>query len=348
VPEVWFAIPGDPSTLTGGYLYDRRVMETLPAYGWAPRLLRLPAGFPAPSTADIEETRRAFARIPSGSLVVVDGLAFGAIPKELIGALLLRWVALVHHPLAQETGVTPQDAIRLARSEKAALSEARAVIVTSPHTAETLEADYRVPREKITVAPPGVERRFRARERGSAVRLLTVATLTPRKAPEMLIEALRRIRHLDWTSKLVGNYRGDPPTTERVRRLIARYGMERRVRLVGELTGAALEAAYTNADLFVLPSRHEGYGMAFAEALAHGLPVVGCAVGAVPDTVPNYAGLLVPPDDPETLAAVLEGLIGSGPLRRCMAKAAWRHGRNLPRWSDTARIVAQALGRVPA
>ena len=343
MPDAYFAIPGDLATLTGGYIYARRLMEYLPEAGWRAQVVRLPASYPHPTPPDLAATREALAALPPGAVVLIDGLAFGAMPPFVLDGLDLHLVALVHHPLALESGLSTVSADALRASERAALKLARHVIVTSPRTAETLISAYDVPSARITVAMPGTDVAARAAPADDTPRLLTVATLTPRKAHEVLIAALARIQDVAWTASLVGSIDRDPATTRRVRALIADLGLARRVTLHGELSGVALDAEYARATLFVLPSRHEGYGMAFAEALARGLPIVACAAGAVADTVPADAGILVPPDDPVALSDALRRLLCDPALHAHMADAAWRHGQALPRWPETARRVASAL-----
>ncbi len=234
-------------------------------------------------------------------------------------------------------------AATLRGTEREALGAARVVIATSEHTAGTLAEDYGVAAERIHVAPPGTERARRATGGGATPSLLSVATVTRRKAHEVLIQALSRLRDLPWRCRIVGSLEREPTTATQVTALVHALGLEGRVTLEGEIAPLDLEAAYRMADLFVLPSRHEGYGMAFAEAMAHGLPIIACAVGAVPQTVPPDAGLLVAPDDSEALAAALRRVMTDEGIRRRMADAAWAHGRTLPGWAETARSVALAL-----
>lgn len=343
VRDVWFAIPGDLATLTGGYEYGRRLMAALPAAGWRPRLFPLPAGFPQASADDLDRSLRAMESLPPSALVLVDGLAFGVLPRDRLDRLGHRWVALVHHPLALESGFCPAVAASLRASEREALGAARAVIATSEHTAGTLAGDYGVAAERLHVAVPGTERAKRAKGGSAVPCLLSVATVTRRKAHDVLVRALFLLRDLPWRCRIVGSLEREPATAAEVAALIQASGLERRVTLEGEIAAEGLEAAYRMADLFVLPSRHEGYGMAFAEAMAHGLPVIACAIGAVPQTVPPEAGLLVAPDDVEALAAALRRMMTDEVLRRRMADAAWTHGRTLPTWAETARNVATAL-----
>lgn len=343
MPDVWFAIPGDLATLTGGYAYARRLMAALPAAGWYPHHLQLPGSFPNPSPGDLAATAEMLSALPEQTAVLVDGLAFGALPPHLLAELDLSLTVLVHHPLAEETGLSTEAAARLRASERAALPMAQSVVVTSGHTLETMVRDYGVPRDWLTLARPGTDPAPRAKGSPDVPNLLTVATLTHRKAPDVLIDALARIADLRWTSTLVGSIERDAATTAKVRELIARHGLQDRVALRGELQDEALSAAYAGADVFALPSRHEGYGMVFAEALARGLPIVACAAGAVPETVPADAGLLVPPDDPQALAEALRRVLSDVAFRRQLAERSWQHGQHLPTWNDAAGCVGEAL-----
>ena len=105
---------------------------------------------------------------------------------------------------------------------------------------------------------------------------------------------------------------------------------------------ATLGASYASADLFVLPSRYEGYGIVYAEALARGLPIIACEIGPVPDLVGRVA-VLVRPDDKEDLSAALDLLLGDPTLRTKMSAAASRRASRLPRWEDTIIGFEKAL-----
>lgn len=344
--EAWFAVPGDLATATGGYAYARRLSAELPAAGWRARDVRLPAAFPFPSAVDLERTGRILKEIPRGFPVIVDGLAFGAMPRRLLDDADHRWIALVHHPLAQESGLDAETVAALRSSERTALAVASAVVATSRHTAATLAAEYGVPENRLRVALPGTDPAPRARGSDGAPCLLSVATVTARKGHDVLVQGLARVRDIAWSARIVGSLERDPATAARVKALIRECGLDGRIVLAGEVPRDTLQQAYAGADVFVLPSRHEGYGMAFAEALAHGLPVIGCSVGAVPDTVPADAGILVPADDVAALAQALRDVLSDHPLRKRISDAAWEHGRMLPTWRDTAQAFAAALDLV--
>jgi glycosyltransferase involved in cell wall biosynthesis len=346
--DLCFVIPGDLATLTGGYGYDRRVIDELRRAGWKLRHLALGPSFPFPEAADLAAAADSFAALAEGSLVLVDGLAFGALPEtaEKEGQRL-RLVALVHHPLAEETGLSAATSDALFRSERRALAKTWGVITTSDTTAKRLIERYSVMPERLAVARPGSDRAspgpVSMRVPGDPLRLLSIGTLTPRKGHDLLIEALAHLAELPWTCRIIGSPDRAPATAAELRAQIARHGLEARIILAGE--AADLAAEYGAADIFVLASRHEGYGMVFAEAMQHGLPIIATTGGAIPEAVPPSAGVLVPPDDVASLAGALAQLIRDPALRARFAAGARTAALALPSWTDTAREIAAALRR---
>ena len=341
-----FAIPGDLAALTGGYAYDREIIARAPAFGIAIAHLALPQGFPAPSLDDLRETERALRVLSPDDMVLIDGLAFGAFTPDLLAALPRRTVALVHHPLALETGLSPQVARGLAASERVALSHAAHVIVTSPATKDALVADYGVGAAHITVAVPGIALARRARGSGGVLHILAVGSVTPRKGHDVLVAALAGLVGLDWKLTIVGSLQRAPSHAQALARQIATQGLSSRIVLAGEVDGAGLDGFYDSADIFVMPSLYEGYGMVLGEAMARGLPIVATTGGAAAQTVPDGAALKVVPGDPVALADALSCLIADKALRSSLSDAAFAAGQALPSWDDTARIVAGVLARV--
>jgi glycosyltransferase involved in cell wall biosynthesis len=349
--RVVLAYPGSLETRTGGYLYDRRLALELEALGWRVERLSLPAGFPFPTPATLEESAAALAALPDGTTVLVDGLAFGAMPAIAAReARRLDLVALVHHPLCLETGLAPAQASALAASERAALAGARAVIVTSPRTAASLVELFGVPAARLTVALPGTDPASLARGSGGPTcRMVCVATLTPRKGHLVLLEALAGLGTHPWELLCAGSTERDPKATAAVQAAITAHGLDDRVRLLGELDEPALEALWHAADLCVSPALYEGYGMALAEALSHGLPVVSSNAGAIPATVPADAGILVPPGDAAALADALRRVLTDAALRTSLTAAARTAASALPTWDDAVdRFVAELASIEPA
>jgi glycosyltransferase involved in cell wall biosynthesis len=348
VAEAVLVYPGDLDTPTGGYAYDREVLARLAAHGVAAFGLSLPSGYPFPDQATLGRSAALLAGLPRGAVLVIDGLAFGAMPEALVAGLPHPIVALVHHPLAHEDGLSDEAKARLFASEQAALAHARAVIVTSATTAGALVAEYGVPQAAITVAEPGTARADGAACAGDPPHIVAVGSLTPRKGHDVLIEALALVSDLPWRATIAGTADRDSTVPADLARRIAAHGLQGRITLAGALDRPALDALYADADLFALASRYEGYGMVFAEAMARGLPIVASGRGAVPLTVPASAGLVVEPDDAPAFAAALRLMLSDKATRRRFADGAFAHARVLPTWDDTAGRIAALVKRVAA
>ena len=344
-----FLIPGELTTRTGGYTYDRHIIDGLRKLGWHVDVQPLGPGFPWPDAAARAQARRAIEALPEGALALMDGLAFGVL-DELAHehAQRLRWVALVHHPLALESGLTEQQREALFASERHALQATRRVIVTSPFTARNLVAEFGVDASHISVVEPGTDPAPVARGSapGDILKLLCVATLTPRKGHALLIEALAGLKDRPWQLHCAGSLSMDPACSAAVRQAIAAHGLEQRVVLHGEQDEAGLRRLYAAADAFVLPSYHEGYGMALAEAIAHGLPVISTRAGAIVDTVPAAAGMLVPPGDAPALRAALQRLLDDSAWREQLRRGALAARAALPTWQRSSECFAGALAAV--
>jgi glycosyltransferase involved in cell wall biosynthesis len=341
VLEAVFAVPGDLDAPTGGYAYARKLLALMPDHGVALRHLRLPGAFPHPHARDLHETARLL-REERGDVLLVDGLALGAIPAELLPAAR-PLVALIHHPLACETGLAPQRQAELRESEAAALARATQVVATSPLTARLLAADFNVAADKIVVAEPGTDPAPRARGTGGPVGLLAVGAVSPRKGYEVLVRALSDLRGLGWQLTIAGSLERSPQAAASLRAMIGSTSLAHRITLAGAVEEAELEQLYGASDVFVSPSLFEGYGMVLAEAMARGLPLVASSGGAAAETVPDGAGLKVPPGDVPALRDALRAMIGGPEFRRRCADASWAAGRRLPRWADTAARVAAVL-----
>jgi glycosyltransferase involved in cell wall biosynthesis len=345
VKRVAFAVPGDLGAPTGGYAYDRRMIAELQKLGWQVDVIGLGDGFPRPSTEIKAAARERLAAVPKDCPIIVDGLAFGVM-SEAANELRERnpILALVHHPLALETGLAPADAEALKTSERKALEAARGVIVSSPSTATLLTDDYDVPPDIITVACPGTDGGETAKgSQDGIVRLLSVGSVVPRKGYDVLIEALAPLAALPWRLTIVGDRTRDEAAAAQLDADIASHRLADRIEVLGALPADRLATLYVGADLFVLASRFEGYGMAFAEALVHGLPVIGTTAGAIPDTVPPDAGVLIEPNDVKALTRTLRMLIENPKERQWFASGARAAGDALPAWEESAALMAGAI-----
>ena len=360
-----FVVPGRLDQLTGGYLFDRHLVDGLRARGRAVSVIELDGAFPDADGTAREASRAALAALPDDALVVIDGLALPGFETCLAAhARRLRLVGFVHHPLSSEAGAAPAHLARHAALEARLWPLLRGIVCPSAHTAREVIAAGIAP-DRVAVAPPGTERPAALEaprsagqpstgqpstvdDRDPAVRLLAVGTVTPRKGHLALVEALADLHGLDWRLECVGSLERDPHCAAAVRRAIDARRLGGRIALLGELPAAGLDAAWRRADAFVLASLHEGYGMAFAEALVRGLPIVATRAGALPETVPADASLQVPPGDVGALREALRSLLGDAALRAMLAAGARRAGAALPDWPTAVARWAGAVDRLAA
>jgi glycosyltransferase involved in cell wall biosynthesis len=338
----FFAIPGDLSAPTGGYAYARRVLQALPDL----RYLPLPGGFPQPGAADLRATAVRLAEVPADAVLLIDGLALGAMPLACLDAVRAPIVALVHHPLYLETGLSEARQSALQSTEKAALSRAARVIATSASTALHLSEVFGVPVSRVSIAEPGTDPASRAPRIGAPPRLLAVGAVVPRKGYDTLVGALAGLAHLPWSLAIAGALDRDAETVDRLRADIAAHGLSRRVVLAGAVDAAALDLLYAAADIFVIASLHEGYGMAAAEAMARGLPLVASTGGALAATIPDAAAVKYPAGDQGRLRGVLHDMLSDPARQVACAEGSWAAGQRLPRWQQTAAHIAEVLASV--
>jgi len=354
---VHFLVPDGFDEPSGGNGYGRRLGAGLAAAGWDVRWHRATGCWPEPAAGTGDAL--ALASLPDGAVLLVDGLVAASAPDALAAhAGRLRLVVLVHMP-------QPAD--------RAVLAAAAAVITTSDWTRDQLLA--RQPLEAVHVARPGADRAEPAAGTAAGHRLLCVAAVAPHKGQDLLVTALAELAGRPWHCTLLGPLDRDPAFVERVRRQVATAGLADRVELTGPAVGEALDQAYRSADLLVLPSRAEAYGMVITEALGHALPVLATAVGGVPEALseggdawcgpkprssasaapvraapcePGLPGLLIPPEDPAALAGALRAWLDDAELRERLRVAARSRRLSLPGWPDTVARVAAVLTEVAA
>ncbi|SDU48947.1 glycosyltransferase family 4 protein [Stappia sp. ES.058] len=341
-PDLTFLYPGDLATPTGGYIYDRALIAALERAGLRVETRSLGPGYPAPNADVRAKARTTLAALPDGRLTVIDGLACGVMAEELSPhADRLRLVALLHHPLGHESGLEEAAARALIAAERAALAHVRHVVTTSAATARSVRDTLGVAAEAVSVVEPGVEivasaPAKRPRDGAGPLRLLSVGSLIPRKDHATLLDAVSRLARRDIRLDIAGSADLDPDHAAEIRVLIARLGLEEKVTLHGALPREALDALYRAADLFVLTTLYEGYGMAFVEAMAHGLPVIATGDGAVRDTVPETAGIVLPVGDVAAVADALARFADTPGERLALSRGARAHVARLPGWDTQA------------
>jgi glycosyltransferase involved in cell wall biosynthesis len=331
----------DPSRPSGGNQYDRRICNELGALGWSVHEHAVPGFWTRPGPASFEALEGAIQRIPDRAVVLLDGLIASTAPEVLVPrASRLGLVVLVHMPLGHRP---PDD--DAGRRERAVLSVAAAVITTSAWARRRLIELYGLAPHRIHVAEPGVDTAQLVRGTESGGMLLCVAAVTFDKGHDVLLAALESISDMSWRCVCVGRLDRDPELVESLR---CRLGD--RMSLRGPRTSADLDLAYRSADLLVLASRSESYGMVVTEALARGLPVIAADTGGLPEALGHAdgirPGLLVAPEDPRALCAALRAWLCDADLRAQLRRAARERRTSLSRWSTTASVVAGVVAGV--
>jgi glycosyltransferase involved in cell wall biosynthesis len=370
-PLAWI-VPGPLRQLTGGYLYDARIVDGLRARGWPVGVVDVRSRrWPL----DLAAGRRLVAalRRETWGAIVVDELAHPAVAaarlcghlrRGLVGAPL---IVLVHHLRCSEPAGQIPRAVAFA-AERLALRSADLVVCTSETTARTVRPLVRSGID-VEVVRPGWNTHAPSRcssggtaeaghllslaacqavgtehplvdvvegKRGEGLfRLLLVAHWTPRKAVLDALAAVARLgRHV--TLDLVGEQDRDPDYAARVRLALRDPALTGRVHAHGLVAADALARLYARSDALVLASTHEGYGMVLAEALAAGLPIVATRVGAVPEVVRDgFEAALVPAGDVAALARAIDRLADDPGERRRRARLAREQARTLPHWSES-------------
>lgn len=339
--DVYVIVPDgidDPATPSGGNTYDRRICRGLVAAGWAVHEHLAPGSWPRPDVTAEQALTRTVAGIPDGAVVLIDGLIASSVASVLVPeARRLRLVVLVHMLLGADT-------------ERAVLSAASAVIATSRWTRGQLLDRYGLRAERVSVAEPGVDLASPAPGTARGGQLLCVAAVQPHKGHDELLAALALIADLSWRCDCVGSLCLDPAFAGRLSRRAETDGIGARVHFTGPRTGEELDRAYHAADVLVLASRAETYGMVVTEALARGLPIIATAVGGLTDALGRTAagrrpGMLVPPGDACALAGALRSWLQDYALRRRLRLAAAERRRTLTGWSATTECVARVLTR---
>ena len=332
----------DPAQVSGGNRYDRKVCDGLRETGWSVTEIAAPGSWPEPDAGALRALARSLDKLPDGALVLLDGLIASAAGAVIVPrSERLRLVVLVHMAFG---GAAVTD-----REELAVLASARAVVTTSGWARGHLLDRYPLVPARVHVARPGTDPAPAGPWSTEGRRLLCVGALAPHKGQDLLLDALAGVA-LPWSCTLVGPLDRDPHFVAALRGRAASAQITDRLRILPPRTGAALQFEYRSADVLVMPSRAETYGMVVPEALAAGLPVIATRAGGLPEalgrTAQGLPGLLVPPNDHRALTAALARWLTDERLRTSLRRAALRRRRTLPDWRRTCDCVAAVMAAV--
>ncbi|MBB5693671.1 glycosyltransferase family 4 protein [Muricoccus pecuniae] len=341
--RIAFAVPAPLDAVSGGYAYDRRILAGLRELGHEIRLEEMPGRHPLPDDTAEEAARAVLGRLSEREVLVVDGLSLPSFAPLAGEPAMGNAIGLIHHPTALETGFPETEREALRERERALFPRLARLVTTSPLTADRLAPEFGADPARIGTVEPGTDPAPRAKGSGGpGCAILAVGALVPRKGHDVLLRALGRLTDIEWKLTIAGGER-DPVHACGLRALTEELGIAARVTFAGEVGDEALEALFAATDLFASASHWEGYGMAVAEALAHGLPLAITAGGALADLAPRDAAVICAPGDANSLSRAMRRPIYDAGLREAMSEAAWRAGQRLPRWTDRAEGFAREI-----
>lgn len=357
--DVRFLVPANILHNSGGNVYNAKLAEGLRSLGVNVEMLAVDGSWPDSSAKERRRLGTLLGAwepgtdITSGQVTIVDGLVACGVPDEIeyAAAAGKRACVLVHMP-----------SLSHAEGEQRALRAAAGVICTSSWAADAIEERYGITSSRVAL--PGTD--AAAVAAGSdPPHIIAVAALLPVKDQLLAVAALAALQDLAWTASLVGSGDADPGYAALVRTAVASQGMEHRVELTGQLAGQALDNEWNRADLSLLVSRAETFGLVVTESLAHGIPVIvregtgavealGLAGGQKQASegeayvLPGTAVELPGPDTshPDMLAAVIRRWLSDRQLRSSWRESALAAREGLPGWDSTARNVLEYLEQI--
>ena len=342
------AFPGKLTTKTGGYYYLTRILAELPKVGWSGTPLSLGIDFPNPSSKVLANAEKQLSTQPPEIQIIVDCLAWGVMnhcAQNL--STSHKIIPLIHHPLCLETGLSQSESSLLFEKEQEVLSISQRIITTSHDTSQCLQGMFHISKSKIFVATPGTDQAKQANGRqDDKIGLIAVGSVTPRKGYDRLIKVLKILEQLPWQLEIIGDDTLDPKYTESIIQQINELELTQRISLWGALPRSELNKFYDQSDIFVLATLYEGYGMAFTEAMVRGLPIIATGEGAVANTIPKEAGIVVESNDLTQFSSALSILITNSNQRELYGKGAFEAGKKLPSWFNTAEKIAAVLNTV--
>jgi glycosyltransferase involved in cell wall biosynthesis len=357
--RVGLVIYGSLKTLSGGYLYDRVLVEYLRAQGDQVEVISLPdRSYPGRLAGNLFRPRSVGkAQLPL-DILLQDELCHPSLiwwNRKLKGSDGVPVISIVHHLLTSEPGHHLWLAPLYRRVELAYLRSVDGFIFNSETTRKVVENAVGQDLDSV-VSQPGADRlnpsvsdeEIIARSRTDGpLRILYLGNVIPRKGLDVLMDALLRLSENAWELTVVGSLEMDRDYSAIVKQMVGIGGFEGRIRFTGPLEDIQLVREMENHHLMALPSYYEGYGIAYLEAMGFGMPVIASDAGAAPEIITaGVDGFLIPPGDSAALADLIEGLMADRPRLAQMGCAARRRYLASPRWAESMEKIRSFLRNV--
>jgi glycosyltransferase involved in cell wall biosynthesis len=342
--RIHFVISGDIHKLTGGSIYNERIMSGLKLCGHDVKVHHLNDDFPFPSDKSLEYCRKDLLAIKTGEPVIIDSLVFGVIPdvlKKLSQANPV--IALIHLLLSSNSDFTAYEFMLVKRSEREALKFAAKIIATSSYTEMEL-LNLGMDKDKIRIIIPGVDIYPQKKSFNETPgHLVCISNYTPGKGHIVLVHALRKLKDKAWELHCYGNMDFNPGYVAWLNGVIQSSGLKDRFFLHPPLERHQLTDVLLLADLFIHPSDFETYGMAVTEALAHGVPVIASSGGGIRQTIPESMGRFFEPGDADGLYSLLLEQFENSELYQKLCSKVIEYPKQANSWERSISLFEEIL-----
>jgi glycosyltransferase involved in cell wall biosynthesis len=345
-------IIGDINRLTGGYLYQKKLTQYLRGEGIQVDVVSIPdipyaLQFFSNFWLLIYLSRKKYDLIIEDEMIHPAAWLFNIWAKHVKGVKIVAIVHLLNCVALR--GTWRAKWVKLI--EVLMLKSTHLIIANSKHTMGELEK-MGLPDKMVQVIYPGfdtclVPKRELRLQRG--IKLLSVANCEPRKGLDVLVEAIHRLGDAKITLDIVGDESPSPGYVNRIREKIAFWRLEEQIKFRGKVDRQSLGRFYSDADMFVLPSLYEPFGIVLAEAMSYGLPIIATKVGGIPELVEHQKnGLLVAPGDANALAKAIDELASDVKLRQRLGESGYERSNELNTWEGCFKILLEHLQQLNA
>ncbi|MGO8822847.1 MAG: glycosyltransferase family 4 protein [Desulfomonilaceae bacterium] len=349
--KVGLVIYGSLDILTGGFIYDRKLVDFIQAHGAIVEICSLPWRDYASHLTD-NLSYRFFSRLKMADfdILLEDELNHPSLltaNRLLLNSSKYPVVSIVHHLRSSELRSNIANRF-YRRIERMYLGTVDGFIFNSGATRKSVKTLGLPPRPSVTAYPGrnclnrGVNSQFiRKRAHGHGpLRLLFVGSLIPRKQLHTLVEALSHIPRKDWALRVVGSLETNKNYTNEVLGRLKRLDLEDNVSLLGSMSGEELEAEYRNSQVLAVPSSYEGFGIVYLESMGFGAPPLASTAGAACEMITDgLNGFLVNPGDIKGISEKIGRLISDRALLVQMGEAALDRFATHPTWDQSCEKI---------
>jgi len=344
--KIGFVIYGSLDTVSGGYLYDRKLVEYLRTEGDTVEIISLPwRNYAAHLTDNLHF------RLPSNlDILVQDELNHPSLIGANAGKHPYPVVSLVHHLRCSELRSKWQnDFYRIIENKY--LQSVDGFIFNSKTTKGVVTELIGGSKPSVVAYPPTdrfderiiLQDQIRKRAKGDELRILFLGNVIYRKGLHTLLQAVKSL-NLKVNVDVVGGSNSEPRYAYEMERYVLTHGLTSMVKFHGAFGSEPLIKMYEQAHVMVVPSSYEGFGIVYLEGMGFGLPAIGTTAGAASEIISDGVdGYLIEPDDAASLAEILHKLATDRDHLVKLSKNALKRFQSQPKWDETAKGIREFL-----